>query len=78
MIGVKAGRATNVSGASVGILGLGVTLGLTDWGVEVFSLEGVELLEQENFLEFLADHIKLATTSLLVILWVAAPFRKVW
>ena len=46
----------------------GVAPGLTDRGIEVYTLIEVELLEREDLLKILIDLIRLAITSLLAIL----------
>ena len=54
--------------AGAGTLTTGIPLGLTDGDVVVFDLERVELLEQEDLWEPLADLIGPAGASLLATL----------
>ena len=68
-VGAGAGAAIGRAiGVGAGISVAGVALGLTDGGVEVFTLVEVELLEQKDLLKPLADLIGPAAASLLATL----------
>lgn len=64
--------AFEVNRADTGLLGASVAPGLLESKVEVFVLEGVELLKRVDLLEPLADCLELLATSFLAILWAAA------
>lgn len=55
-----------------------VTPKQTDRGAEVFTLNKVELLKQEDLLKPSADLLRPVTISLLATLWEATPCKKTW
>ena len=59
--------ASRVCKTGTGTLATGVALGLTDGGVVVLGLEGVELLERKDFWELLADLIGPTAASFLAM-----------
>lgn len=69
---------SRVGGAKKSLSGADLAPGLSKGWAKVFALEEIELLEQVDLLEPLANCLKPPATSFLATLWVATPYKGTW